>query len=89
MNIIAIMQIHILSREMMYSGLFLVKYLSVKVVDPLLVILSKIVYGDVTKYGLRRPEEGPLFSKVKYGKYPIIDCGTYQKIQSGEIQVCM
>ncbi|KAJ7972884.1 Flavin-containing monooxygenase [Quillaja saponaria] len=47
----------------------------------------KIFYKGVTKYGIARPEEGPFYMKVKYGKYPVIDVGTYNKIKSGELQV--
>lgn len=81
------MQLHILSREMVFLGLTLLKYIPPNMVDSLMVILSKLVYGDTSKYGLTRPEEGPFFMKVKYGKYPIIDVGTLGKIKSGEIQV--
>lgn len=72
---------------MVSMGLFLLKHLPFKWVDNLMVMLSKFVYGDVTKYGLSRPKEGPFFLKVAFGKYPIIDVGTFQKIQSGQIQV--
>ncbi|TKY61836.1 indole-3-pyruvate monooxygenase YUCCA10 [Spatholobus suberectus] len=79
--------VHILSREMANLGLFLLKYLSLSTVDSVMVILSAIVYGDVTKYGVARPKEGPFYMKVKYGKYPVIDVGTYKKIKSGELKV--
>ena len=52
-----------------------------------MVMLSKLVYGDLTKYGIGRPTEGPISMKLKYGKYPLFDVGTYKKIKSGEIQV--
>lgn len=52
-----------------------------------MVLLSKIKYGDLSKYGINRPQEGPFALKVKNGKYPIIDVGTCKKIKSGEIQV--
>ncbi|GAB4829704.1 hypothetical protein Ancab_019356 [Ancistrocladus abbreviatus] len=79
--------IHILSRGMAHMGLLLVKYISLNMVDSLVMMLSKLVYGDLTKYGISRPEEGPFLMKVKYGKYPVIDVGTFKKIQSHEIQV--
>lgn len=69
-------------------ALLMLKYLPLGMVDWFLVLLSKIVYGDLNKYGICRAREGPFFMKVAYGKYPIIDVGTYQKIKSGEIQVC-
>ena len=84
------MQIHILSREMVYLGLMLLKYVSSNIVDSFMVILSKLMYGGdttISKYGISRPEEGPFFLKVKYGKYPVIDTGTIGKIKSGVIQV--
>nr|UYI36716.1 putative YUC protein [Turnera joelii] len=79
--------IHILTRGMVYIGLKLLKYLSLGMVDSLMVFLSNIVYGDLTKYGMARPKEGPFFMKVAYGKYPVFDVGTFGKIKSGEIQV--
>lgn len=79
--------VHILSKEIMHLGLFLARYLPFNMVEYLTVMLSKIMYGDLTKYGISRHEEGPFTVKAKYGKYPIIDLGTYKKIKSGEIQV--
>ncbi|KAK9137013.1 hypothetical protein Sjap_007607 [Stephania japonica] len=79
--------VHVVSREMASLGLVLVKHVPLKIVDGLLVILSKLVYGDLSKYGVNRPKEGPFFMKVKYGKYPVIDVGTINKIKSSKIQV--
>ncbi|KAK8540912.1 hypothetical protein V6N13_060963 [Hibiscus sabdariffa] len=79
--------VHILSREMVYLGLNLLKYIPVNVVDSLMIMLSKLVYRDMSKYGISRPKEGPFFMKVAYGKYPVFDVGTYSKIKSQEIQV--
>ncbi|XP_048138970.1 probable indole-3-pyruvate monooxygenase YUCCA10 isoform X2 [Rhodamnia argentea] len=86
-SIIVRSPVHVLSRKMANLGLRLMKYFPLHVVDSLLVLLSKLVYGDMSKYGLRRPAEGPFFMKKQYGKYPFIDVGTCQKIKSGEIQV--
>ncbi|GAV79077.1 Pyr_redox_3 domain-containing protein [Cephalotus follicularis] len=79
--------VHILTREMVYVGLIMFKYLRFSMVDWLMVMLSKLVYGDQSKYGITRPTEGPFFMKAAYGKYPIVDIGTCKKIESGEIQV--
>ncbi|KAB2069961.1 hypothetical protein ES319_A08G126100v1 [Gossypium barbadense] len=79
--------VHILSRDMIYLGLILVKYIRVNLVDSLMVMLSKLVYGDLSKYGIYRPNEGPFFMKAAYGKYPITDIGTCKKIKSQEIRV--
>ncbi|GKU86727.1 hypothetical protein SLEP1_g1216 [Rubroshorea leprosula] len=78
---------HVLSREMIYMGLIMLKYFPASMVDSLMVLLSKFGYGDLTKFGISRPKEGPFFMKVAYGKYPIIDVGTLSKVKSGEIQV--
>lgn len=79
--------IHVLSRSMIHLGLVLLKYTSLYWVDSLLVLMSKIVYGDLCKYGMERPKEGPFAMKDKYGKYPVVDVGTYQNIKSRHIQV--
>ncbi|KAK7378929.1 hypothetical protein VNO80_04378 [Phaseolus coccineus] len=79
--------VHFVSRGMVSLGLFLLKYLPLSSVDSLMVMLSTMVYGDVTKYGVRRPNEGPFYMKVKHGKYPVIDVGTYKKIKTQELKV--
>ncbi|KAL0459611.1 UNVERIFIED_CONTAM: putative indole-3-pyruvate monooxygenase YUCCA10 [Sesamum latifolium] len=80
-------QIHILSRGMMDAAVELLKYFSFEWVEWITIMMSKAVFGDLTKYGMQRPEEGPFTVKLKYGKFPVIDVGTFNKIKSGEIQV--
>lgn len=80
--------LHIVSRGMVKVGVDLLKYFPLHVVDSMVVMLSKLFYGrDLSRYGIKRPDEGPFTTKIKYGKYPVIDVGTCQKIKSGEIQV--
>ena len=79
--------VHFLSRAMVYLGSTMVKYFPDSLVDFFMVMLSKLVYGDLTKYGITRPTEGPFYMKVKYGKYLVVDVGVYKKIKSGEIHV--
>ncbi|KAI3939055.1 hypothetical protein MKX01_001923 [Papaver californicum] len=67
--------VHIINKETAYLGLRLLKHLPLNIIDGLFVFLSKIVY------------EGPFLMKGKYGKYPILDVGTFNKIKSGHIQV--
>ncbi|KAK2649316.1 hypothetical protein Ddye_016805 [Dipteronia dyeriana] len=75
------------SREMLYLGTkVLVKYFSLETVDWVMVLLSKLYYGDLSKYGITRSKEGPFSTKIKHGKYPVLDLGTCKKIKSGEIQ---
>ncbi|KAA8543163.1 hypothetical protein F0562_021342 [Nyssa sinensis] len=82
-----VLVLHILSRGMAYLGLVLLKYIPLHMVDSLLVMLSKLRYGNLSEYGIQRPQEGPFSLKVKYGKYPVIDVGTCKKIKCREIQV--
>ena len=42
--------VHFLSREMVYLGSTMVKYFPDSLVDFFMVMLSKLVYGDLTKY---------------------------------------
>ncbi|OVA15088.1 Pyridine nucleotide-disulfide oxidoreductase [Macleaya cordata] len=78
--------IHIINREMACLGVMLMKSLPLNIVDWLLILLSKLRYGDTTKYGIARPKKGhPFF--FKDGRLPVIDVGAYNKIKSGHIQV--
>ncbi|XAR61277.1 Indole-3-pyruvate monooxygenase [Bertholletia excelsa] len=86
-SIVVRSSLHVLSRGMANLGLNLLKYFPYCVVDFLMVLLSKLRFGDLSKYGIQRPEEGPFALKVKCGKYPVVDVGTCKKIKSGEIQV--
>ncbi|CAJ2632110.1 unnamed protein product [Trifolium pratense] len=86
-SIIVRSPVHFLSKDMMYYAGVLLNYLSLSTVEKLVVIVSRIVYGDLSKYGIPFPSEGPFTMKMKYGKFPVIDLGTVNKIKSGEIQV--
>lgn len=79
--------LHFLSRGMMRMVPLMAKYIPFNIVEWIVVMLSKLWYGDFTKYGIQRPPEGPFTEFHKYGKYPLIDVGTHRKIKSGEIQV--
>ncbi|MFS8014452.1 putative indole-3-pyruvate monooxygenase [Helianthus anomalus] len=78
---------HIYSRWSMNSLIVLLRFIPSHLVDSLLVLISKVTYGDLTKYGIQRPKEGPILLKARDCKYPVIDLGTMKKIKSGEIQV--
>lgn len=49
--------------------------------------VQKVVFGDLSKYGLRISKEYPVQVLMKTGKTPVIDIGTVAKIKSGEIKV--
>nr|XP_043638364.1 probable indole-3-pyruvate monooxygenase YUCCA10 [Erigeron canadensis] len=79
--------VHVIPRWSVGLALGLLKFIPLNWVDSLLVMVSKVLYGDLTKFGLERPNEGPFFLKTRDGKLAIIDVGTIEKIKSGEIQV--
>jgi len=72
---------------MVYIGMLLSKYVAMTIVDVVTTFIGKLWYGDLTKYGIRRPTKGPFQLKAATGKTPVIDIGTVKKIQSGDIKV--
>ncbi|GKV35382.1 hypothetical protein SLEP1_g43656 [Rubroshorea leprosula] len=86
-TIVARNPIHVLSKEMVYTGMFLLKHLGVGLVDRAVTWLSTLKFGDLTKYGIRRPTEGPFYLKGLTGRSPTIDAGTVAKIKAGEVKV--
>ncbi|XP_020585723.1 indole-3-pyruvate monooxygenase YUCCA2-like [Phalaenopsis equestris] len=84
--------VHILPREMLGWSTFglcmwLLKWLPVQMVDRLLLFVTGLMVGDTARFGLRRPELGPLELKAITGKTPVLDVGTLDKIKSGDIKV--
>ncbi|CAI9093470.1 OLC1v1028972C1 [Oldenlandia corymbosa var. corymbosa] len=85
--------VHVLPREMLGRSTFglsmwLLKWLPIRLVDAFLLIVSRLLLGDTSKYGLHRPPKGPLLLKNLSGKTPVLDVGTLSKIKSGHIKVC-
>ncbi|XP_021894924.1 indole-3-pyruvate monooxygenase YUCCA6 [Carica papaya] len=85
--------VHVLPREMLGRSTFdlsmwLLKWLPMGIVDSLLLILSRLMLGDTSRFGLHRPATGPLHLKNLSGKTPVLDVGTLAKIKSGHIKVC-
>ncbi|KAK1275236.1 putative indole-3-pyruvate monooxygenase YUCCA10 [Acorus gramineus] len=78
---------HVVTKEMVHMGMVLLNYLPLKFVDTLVNMLCRLLYRDLSKYGIHRPKDGPFFLKVTQGRSPVIDVGTVSKIKSGEIQV--
>lgn len=68
-------------------AVMMMKWLPIWVVDKILLMLAWLVFGNIEKYGLKRPLEGPLEMKNKKGKTPVLDIGTLDKIRSGHIKV--
>jgi indole-3-pyruvate monooxygenase len=61
--------------------------LPMKFVDFILVTFANIRFGDLSKYGIVRPNMGPLLLKAKTGRSAVIDVGTVELIKKGFIKV--
>ncbi|CAN6482226.1 unnamed protein product [Victoria cruziana] len=84
--------VHVLPRDIMGRSTFglsswLLRWIPLKVVDRLLLCLSRFILGDTARLGMKRPEMGPLELKFTSGKTPVLDVGTLAKIKSGHIKV--
>ncbi|XP_020097761.1 indole-3-pyruvate monooxygenase YUCCA2-like [Ananas comosus] len=84
--------VHVLPREMLGSSTFglsmwLLKWLPMRAVDRVLLLVARLMLGDTARLGLPRPRLGPLELKSLSGKTPVLDVGTLAKIRSGDIKV--
>ncbi|KAK9167144.1 hypothetical protein Scep_002335 [Stephania cephalantha] len=79
--------VHILTKEMVHLGMVLLKYLPLSFVDSFITLISRFWYGDLAKYGIERPANGPFYIKATQGRSAVIDVGTVKKIKEGEIKV--
>lgn len=85
-------QVHVLPREMFGFSTFgiamaLLKWLPLKLVDKVLLLLATIILGNTDQLGLRRPKTGPIELKNATGKTPVLDVGALAQIKSGKIKV--
>ncbi|XP_028774042.1 indole-3-pyruvate monooxygenase YUCCA2-like [Neltuma alba] len=84
--------VHILPQQMFGKSTFglamcLLRWLPVRVVDQFLLIMSHLMIGDTSRFGIHRPKLGPLQLKNLYGKTPVLDVGTLSLVRSGKIKV--
>ncbi|KAL0925838.1 hypothetical protein M5K25_004209 [Dendrobium thyrsiflorum] len=84
--------VHVLPRELLGISTFglamkLLKWLPVRLVDKIVVLLARMVIGDTGKYGLKRPKIGPLELKNGTGKTPVLDVGAFNLIKKGSIKI--
>lgn len=68
-------------------AMLLMKWVPLWLVDKMLLLFSWLIFGDIQKFGLKRPKVGPLELKNKEGKTPVLDIGALEKIRSGKIKV--
>ncbi|KAJ7959224.1 Flavin-containing monooxygenase [Quillaja saponaria] len=86
-SIVARNPVHLLTKEIVYLGMFLLRILPVKIVDKICCSIGKLTHGNLTKYGLLRPRPGPFYLKATTNRSPTIDVGCIDKIKRGEVQV--
>ena len=77
----------VLGRSTFELAVTMMKWLPLWMVDKVLLLLSRLILGNVEKYGLKRPCLGPLQLKDTQGKTPVLDIGALEKIRSGKIKV--
>jgi hypothetical protein len=84
--------VHILPREVFGKSTFavamkLAKNFPLWFADSFLVWYTWALMGDTSSYGFRRPAQGPMTLKLKFGKTPVLDVGTFAKVKNGDIKV--
>ena len=81
------MQLHLVTKEIWHVAMTLYRYLPLWLIDHIVLLMCRVVFGDTSRYGLRRPAIGPFPMKINTPAYPVVDVGTFAKIKTGEIQV--
>ena len=77
-----------MTKELIHLGMILSQWhISLKLVDFILVLLAYFLFGDLSKYGIVRPNMGPLLLKANTGRSAVIDVGTTKLIKKGAIKV--
>lgn len=50
-------------------------------------LMSRLTFGDLSRYGLRPLPYGPVTQIERYGRLPVIDVGTVERVKRGEIEI--
>ncbi|VAH54637.1 unnamed protein product [Triticum turgidum subsp. durum] len=79
--------IHVMTKELIRLGMRLALRLPLNLVDNLLVMAANFIFGDLSRYGIRRPKVGPMILKSETGRSAVIDVGTVGLIKKGIIKV--
>ncbi|XP_044361039.1 probable indole-3-pyruvate monooxygenase YUCCA11 [Triticum aestivum] len=79
--------IHVMTKELIRLGMTLARRLPLNLVDNLLVMAANLIFGDLSRYGIRRPKMGPMTLKSKTGRSAVIDVSTVGLIKKGIIKV--
>ncbi|XP_031259122.1 probable indole-3-pyruvate monooxygenase YUCCA11 [Pistacia vera] len=80
--------VHILNKNIVWLSMTILKFhVSIKKVDKIATRLAKLKYGNLSKYGLPRPKEGPFYLKATTGRSATIDVGCLKNIKKGKVKV--
>ncbi|CAH8361294.1 unnamed protein product [Eruca vesicaria subsp. sativa] len=79
--------VHVLTREIVQIGMWLLRFFPVKLVDRWCLFLAKLKFGNTSRYGLIRPTKGPFMNKIITGRSPTIDVGCVGEIKAGKVMV--
>ncbi|KAB2629395.1 indole-3-pyruvate monooxygenase YUCCA4 [Pyrus ussuriensis x Pyrus communis] len=84
--------VHVLPREMFGFSTFgiamaLLKWLPLKLVDSVVLLVASFILGNTDQLGLKRPKTGPIELKNVTGKTPVLDVGALSQIKSDKIKV--
>ena len=76
-----------MTKELIRLGMTLARRLPLNLVDNLLVMAANLIFGDLSRYHIRRPKMGPMILKSETGRSAVIDVGTVGLIKKGIIKV--
>jgi indole-3-pyruvate monooxygenase len=84
--------VHVVPRDLFglpaqVNSLYGIGRLPVAIADRIALAILDRAVGDLSRYGLRRPEIGPARQVVERGKIPLIDIGTVALVKQGKIAV--
>jgi indole-3-pyruvate monooxygenase len=76
-----------MTKELIRLGMTLAQHFPLNLVDNILVMATKFIFGDLSRHGITMPKMGPMVLKSKTGRSAVIDVGTVGLIKRGIIQV--
>jgi cation diffusion facilitator CzcD-associated flavoprotein CzcO len=83
--------VHVLPRDLFgmpaqVTGI-ITSRLAPNIADRITLAILDRIYGDLSRYGLKRPPKGPLATLLSEGRVPLLDVGTVELIKQGHIDV--
>ncbi|KAG5594923.1 hypothetical protein H5410_036155 [Solanum commersonii] len=77
--------IHVLTKEMVYTAMLLLKYLPISLVVTVITKCAKFKFGNLEELGIPQPE-GPFSVKISKFRSTVIDVGVIDNIKLGQIK---